>query len=87
MPVSQYFLQTTPQIFLSQGRWESNVPLGARGSFLHGGIEEGIAKEIQGAAENNTGVVPGLESRDQEGVLPNRVRVLKGNAFRTVFSC
>lgn len=82
MPVSQGFLhQTAPQIFLGQGRQEANVPLGARGSFLHSGIEEGIAKEIQGATENNAGVVAGLEPRDQEGVLPDRVRVLKRNAF------
>lgn len=88
-PSRKYFLAVSHdflhQIFPGQGGQEATVPLGARGSFLHGGIEESIAKEIQGAAENDAGVVAGLEAGDQEGVLPDRVRVLKRKAVRKAF--
>lgn len=58
---------------------EANAPLGARSRFLHGGVEEGVAEEIQGAAEDDAGVVPRLQPRDQQRVLPHRVRVLRSN--------
>lgn len=54
-----------------------HLPLGARCGLLHRRIEEGIAEEVKGAAEDDPGVVPGLQPRDEKGVLPHGVRVLE----------
>lgn len=75
-------LPPTPQIFLGKECPEASAPLGARSSFLHSRIEEGIAEEIQRATENNASVVPCLESRDQKGVLPNRMWILERSTFK-----
>lgn len=57
-------------------RWGLMLPLGARSGLLHSWVKEGITEELQGAAENHSGVVSGLQARDQQGVLPNSMGVL-----------
>lgn len=51
-------------------------PLGSWGGFLHWGVEEGIAEEMQGSTEDHTSIVSRLQASNQEGVLSNCVRVL-----------
>lgn len=58
---------------------EANTPPGAGSRFLHGRIEEGVAEEVEGAAEDDAGVVARLQPRNQQRVLPHRVRVLRSN--------
>lgn len=58
-------------------RWY--LPLGAGCGLLHGRVEEGIAEEVQRAAENHSGVVSGLEAGDQQGVLADSMGVLVGS--------
>lgn len=55
------------------------LPLGAGCGLLHGRVEEGVAEEVQGAAENHSGVVSGLEASDQQGVLADSMGVLVGS--------
>lgn len=59
------------------------LPLGAGCGLMHCRVEEGIAEEIQGATEDDPGIVPGLESRNQESVLPHCVGVLGTEAAVT----
>lgn len=59
------------------------LPLGAGCGLLHCRVEEGIAEEIQGATKDDPGIVPGLESRNQESVLPHCVGVLGTEAAVT----
>lgn len=53
-----------------------HLPLGAGRGLLHRRVEEGVAEEVEGAAEDDPGVVPGLQPRDEEGVLPHGMGVL-----------
>ncbi|KAG7269548.1 hypothetical protein CRUP_025272 [Coryphaenoides rupestris] len=46
-------------------------------SLLYGGVEEGVAEEEHGAAEDDPGVVAGLQAGDQQRVLAHRMRVLE----------
>lgn len=53
------------------------MPLRAGCRLLHRRCEKSIAEEIQRAAEDHAGVIPGLQAGNQEGVLSDSVRVLK----------
>ena len=53
------------------------LPFGSRSSLLYGGVEEGIAEEVHGAAEDHPGVVAGLEAGNQQGVLADCMGVLE----------
>lgn len=53
-----------------------HLPLGAGHGLLHCRVEEGVAEEVEGTAEDDPGVVPGLEPSNQEGVLPHCMGVL-----------
>lgn len=65
-----------PQHQTTRPRARQHLPLGAGRSLLHRRVEEGVAEEVQGAAEDDPGVVPGLEPGNEQGVLPHRVGVL-----------
>lgn len=52
------------------------LPLGSGCGLLHSGVEEGVAEEVQGAAENHSGIVSCLEAGNQQGVLANSMWVL-----------
>lgn len=56
---------------------KKNLPLGARSGLLHSGVEVGVAEELQGARENHSGVIPGLQAGDQQGVLADSMRILE----------
>lgn len=56
---------------------EQRLPLGTRRGFLHSRVEEGVAEELQGAAEDHSGIVSGLKAGNHEGVLANSMGVLE----------
>lgn len=58
-------------------QWGLMLPLGARCGLLHSWVEEGIAEELQRAAENHSGVVSGLQAGNQQGVLSNSMGILE----------
>lgn len=52
-------------------------PLRPGFGLLYSGVEVGITKEIQRATEDNSCIVPGLETGDQQSVLSNSMGVLQ----------
>ena len=63
---------------VGQGRRQR--PVAARGALLSRGVDAGgeelVREEVEGAGEDDPGVVPGLQPGDEDGVLAGGVRVV-----------